>query len=246
MSDRPVIVLTSDVRRDTRTLHFVFSNYVEAVARAGGLPLHVPPLDPAAVPQVLALADGFVFVGGEDLDPALYGEAPDAHYDPAPADRQAFDVALGRALLATDHPVLGVCYGCQLLTIVTGGTLHQHLGPDELLRAHHGGRFPDLPQHEVEIAAGTRLREIAGADRIRVNTAHHQAPRDLGPGVIRAAQAPDGVTEAVELSGDRLFLGVEWHPELMPDAPEQRGLFEALVRDAERKAERRRMADRRA
>ncbi|NNE44212.1 MAG: C26 family cysteine hydrolase domain-containing family, partial [Gemmatimonadetes bacterium] len=116
-----MIVLTSDVRVEKRVLHFVFENYVAAVERAGGLPLHVPPLDPARVPQVLEIAHGFVFVGGEDLDPHLYGEEPDAHYDPAPADRQAFDMALGRALLYTKHPVLGICYGCQLLTIVSGG-----------------------------------------------------------------------------------------------------------------------------
>jgi putative glutamine amidotransferase len=230
MSHRPVIAVSSDVRVEARKLHFVFAPYVERIEEAGGLAVLIPPQSPTRVPQVLELADAFVIVGGEDLDPALWGEEPLPTHDPLPPERERFDLALARALLASRHPVLGVCYGCQLLTVAAGGTLHQHLpgAVGERIR-HGGGKYPDLPRHPVDVAPGSRLRAIVGADRIEVNSAHHQAPRRLAGGLVVSATAPDGVTEAVETPGDRFLLAVEWHPELMPERPEQRALFEALV-----------------
>jgi putative glutamine amidotransferase len=233
MSRRPVIALSADVRVEARKLHFVFAPYVERIEEAGGLAVLIPPQDPGRVPQVLELADGFVIVGGEDLDPSLWGEEPLPTHDPLPPERERFDLALARALLASRHAVLGVCYGCQLLAVAAGGALHQHLpaAVGESIR-HGGGKYPDLPEHPVDVAAGSRLRALVGADRITVNSAHHQAPRRLAGGLIATAQAPDGVIEAVEAPGDRFLLAVEWHPELMPEKPEQRALFTALVEAA--------------
>lgn len=235
MPRRPVIALTSDVRVESRKLHFVFAPYVERIEEAGGLAVLIPPQDPARVPQVLDVADAFVIVGGEDLDPALYGEEPLPTHEPLPPERERFDLALARALLGSAQPVLGVCYGCQLLTVAAGGALHQHL-PASVGKTvrHGGGEYPDLPHHPVEVAAGTRLRAIVGADRIEVNSAHHQAPARLSGGLVASATAPDGVIEAVETPGERFLLAVEWHPELMPGRPEQRALFSALVEAAAR------------
>jgi putative glutamine amidotransferase len=239
MPHRPVIALSSDVRVESRKLHFVFAPYVERIEEAGGLAVLIPPQDPARVPQVLELADAFVIVGGEDLDPALWGEEPLPTHQPLPPERERFDLALARALLKSEHPVLGVCYGCQLLTVAAGGALHQHLPASVGERVRHGGgRYPDLPHHAVDVAPGSRLRAIVGADRIRVNSAHHQAPRRLAGGLIASATAPDGVIEAVEAPGGRFLLAVEWHPELMPEDPEQRALFAALVEAARARAPR--------
>jgi putative glutamine amidotransferase len=234
MPPRPVIGITTDVRADTRTLQFVFSEYVECVERAGGLPLHIPAVNPAAVPQLLDRVDGVVIVGGEDLDPALYGETPVPIHRRVPEFRQRFDIALARALLDTRHPVLGTCYGCQLLAVAAGGSLHQDVTAEFGTEIRHGGgTYPDLPEHDVTVVPGSRLHGVLGADRLRVNSAHHEAPREPGNGFVVAATAPGGVIEAIEAPGDRFALGVMWHPEILAAGrPDQQRLFDALVEAA--------------
>jgi len=234
MPHRPVIGITCDVRVEKRTLCFVFAHYVECVERAGGIAVQLPPQDPAAVPRLLELVDGVIIPGGEDLDPALYGETPLPGHDPAPEFRQRFDLALASALRDTHHPVLGICYGCQLLVVAAGGGLWQDV-PSQVGTqvTHGGGRYPDLPEHDLRIAPGTRLHRILGAERASVNSSHHQAPRQPGEGLVAAAVAPDGVIEAVEEPGERFRVGVMWHPELMAaDRADQQRLFDALVEAA--------------
>jgi putative glutamine amidotransferase len=210
---------------------FVFAEYVRRVEEAGGLPLAVPPLvQTSLIPQLLAELDAFVIVGGEDLDPRLYGETALRTHEPLPAWRERFDLELARSLLASDHPVLGVCYGCQLLAVVSGGSLWQHLPAQVGETVNHAGKYPDLPMHGVDILEGTRLRELLGVSAIRVNSAHHQAPRTLGAGLRPAGVAPDGVIEALE-APNRFLFGVEWHPELLLDDATRR-LFEGLVEAA--------------
>lgn len=233
MSDRPLIGIPCDVRPEARTLAFVFEEYVSAVEAAGGIPLLIPPLsDPAPIGRYLDLVDGLLFVGGEDIDPREYGEEPLASHDPVPDARGAFDLAFARAAVATELPLLGVCYGCQLFAVVTGGTLWQDLPTQVENPLNHGGKFPDLPHHPIEVVGGTRLRTLLGEDRAEVNSAHHQAPKSVGEGWVVSATAPDGVIEALEQTGERFAIGVEWHPELMLQRPEQRRLFEALVEQA--------------
>jgi len=228
---RPVIAIPCDVRVEKRTLDFVFDEYVRCVERAGGLPLLLPPLaDVAAVPQALALAHGVLFVGGEDIDPREYGEEPLPTHAGVPEGRGRSDLAIARTVLERRLPVLGVCYGSQLLAVAGGGALWQDLGTQMEGAREHGGRFPDLPVHPVDVTEGSRLRAILGTGRTDVNTAHHQAVKRLGSGWIATAACDDGVIEAIERDDPRHFaLGVEWHPELMADRPEQQALFDALV-----------------
>lgn len=233
MVGRPLIGITSDVRVERRTLGFVFDAYWKSVVRAGGLPLVIPPLsEPELVAGILATVDGVVIVGGNDLDPRLYGEEPLATHVPVPGARQEFDLELARALLRSDHPVLGICYGCQLLAVASGGALWQHLPTQVGTAVGHAGTYPDLPWHDLEVRAGSRLRDLLGSDRVTVNSAHHQAPKRLGPGLAVTASADDGVIEGFEAEGERFLVGVEWHPELMPERPEQRRLFDAVVAEA--------------
>jgi putative glutamine amidotransferase len=263
---RPVIALTSDVRRDRRTMVFLFEEYALAIEEAGGLPLQVPPLrDPSLVAQVLKIADGVLIVGGEDIDPRVYGEEPLPTHQPIPNERFAFDWALANALLAPDnrHPVLGVCYGCQLLAAASGGALHQDIPAQVGATIEHSGRYPDLPMHPIVVTPGTRLHALAGgslgAASLSVNSAHHQAPKRLGAGLMVSARAPDGVIEAFELAppkdpkatekeagaapppnpaakdGARFLLGLEWHPELLRTRPFERAIFGAFVEAAARK-----------
>jgi putative glutamine amidotransferase len=232
---RPIIGLTSDVRIEKRTLAFVFDSYFGRVEEAGGLPLAIPPLaDLGLVAEVLAVCDAIVIVGGEDIDPREYGEEPLATHHPLPAFRERFDLALAHRLLAEETPVLGICYGCQLLAVAAGGSLIQDIPTQVGSALAHAGTSPHLPTHPIEIEPGTRLHAILGTERLEVNSAHHQAPRSVGNGLVVSARAPDGVIEALEGSGERFLVGVEWHPDLMPERPEQRRLFTALVEAARR------------
>jgi len=230
---RPVIGITSDVRLEKRPMYFLFGEYSRAVEAAGGLPLQIPPLaDPALVPDVLDAIDGVVIVGGEDIDPRLYGEEPLPTHEPIPSERLAFDLPFAKALLASSMPALGVCYGCQLLAVASGGSLVQDI-PTQIPGAlEHGGRYPSLPMHPITITKGTRVASLLGGPTIQVNSAHHQAPKKLGGRLVATGVAPDGVIEAFEAMGSRFLVGVEWHPELLLDRPEQRRLFEALVENA--------------
>lgn len=235
-SARPVIAVPCDVRVEARTLAFVFEEYVRCVERAGGLPLLIPPLtDTASISQILDRVDGVLFVGGEDIDPRAYGEEPLPTHTPVREGRGRFDLALARGVLERRLPVLGVCYGSQLLAVAGGGALWQDLATQVKGARDHGGRFPDLPFHPIDVTDGTRLGAILGPGPVVVNTAHHQSVKRLGPGWRTAAHAEDGVIEAIEGDDAAHFaLGVEWHPELIADRPEQQRLFDALVAAARR------------
>lgn len=226
---RPVVGIACDVRVDRRVLHFVFAEYVQRIEAAGGDPVLIPPsADPATAVRQLARVDALVIPGGEDLDPRLYGEEPLSTQHPVSPEREAFDLALGRAALESDRPVLGICYGCQLLAVVSGGALWQHIPTQVDTPELHAGKFPDLPEHPIDVESGSRLHALLGGERVTVNSAHHQAPKRVGAGLRITAKAPDGVIEGFEAEGERFLLGVEWHPELMEDEA-QRRLFAGLV-----------------
>ena len=205
-------------------------NYFGAIVAAGGLPVALPH-EPELAGAYLDLLDGLVVTGGAfDLDPSLYG-ATDRHATVTTKDRRtAFELAITRAALERDAPLLGICGGQQLLNVALGGTLIQHI-PDAVpdCLAHEQPNPRTEPGHIVEIAAGTLLRRlVGGVGELPVNSAHHQAALDVGEGVVVSARAPDGVIEAIEAPGRRFCLGVQWHPEYgITDG--DRALFTALV-----------------
>ncbi len=205
------------------------ANYFEAIARAGGLPIALPH-DPLLVDEWLELLDGLVVTGGAfDLDPALYGDAA-RHPTVRTKDRRtAFEAAITRAALARDQPILGICGGQQLLNVVLGGDLIQHI-PDAIAGclAHEQPNPRTEPGHEVEVLPGSLLHAIGGATRLAVNSAHHQAAGRVGAGVVVSGRAPDGVIEAIEAPERRFCIGVQWHPEYAISAADE-ALFEALI-----------------
>jgi putative glutamine amidotransferase len=205
------------------------ANYFEAIARAGGLPIALPH-DPLLVEEWLELLDGLVVTGGAfDLDPALYGDAA-RHPTVRTKDRRtAFEAAITRAALARDQPILGICGGQQLLNVVLGGDLIQHI-PDAIAGclAHEQPNPRTEPGHEVEVLPGSLLHAIGGTTRLAVNSAHHQAAGRVGAGVVISGRAPDGVIEAIEAPERRFCIGVQWHPEYAISAADD-ALFEALV-----------------
>ncbi|MEM7224421.1 MAG: gamma-glutamyl-gamma-aminobutyrate hydrolase family protein [Pseudomonadota bacterium] len=214
MTTRPLIGLTLDSEADRQPAYQLRQNYCAAVVRAGGLPLLLPH-EPALAESYLNGLQGIVVTGGAfDLDPALFG-ATTRHQSVTTKERRtAFELALARGALARDLPLLGICGGAQLLNVALGGTLIQHI-PDQVpgALAHEQPNPRDEPGHEVLIEPGSLLHRVAGAQRIPVNSAHHQAVETVGPGVVISGRAPDGVIEAIEAPGRRFCLGVQWHPE---------------------------------
>lgn len=204
-------------------------SYVEVVATAGGLPILLPPIVPddddvdAAAVVAVAGIDGLVLTGGADVDPDHYGAAPHAETDRPRTDRDRWELALLRAALGADRPVLAVCRGAQLLNVAQGGTLHQHL-PDVLGALTHRPEMGTFGTVAVRVEPGSRLAGVVG-EGIEVQCHHHQAVDGLGDGLAVCARAADGTVEAVELIGAGFALGVQWHPEEQRDVR----LFAALV-----------------
>jgi putative glutamine amidotransferase len=229
--ERPVIGITCDFElarwgRWERRAAIVPAVYVEAVIKAGGRPVLVPPMADGAEETVAAL-DGLVFSGGADIEAERYGQDQHARTWRIRPDRDAGEFALLAEAEKQDLPVLGICRGVELICVARGAVLHQHL-PDRDVTADvetvHEGAPGQYVQHDVTAVQGTLLASIIG-DARAVSSYHHQAPAHPGHGLVAAAHAPDGTLEAVEDPNREFYLGVLWHPEF----DGQIEVFEALV-----------------
>ncbi|TDI65948.1 MAG: gamma-glutamyl-gamma-aminobutyrate hydrolase family protein [Alphaproteobacteria bacterium] len=219
-TSRPLIGLTPDREEAGAYGYSKFpwyvmrENYATSIIRAGGLPVALA-LEVELVPDILHRIDGLVLTGGAfDIDPALFGQPVRHERVTVKPKRTDFEMALTRAALAADLPILGICGGEQLLNVALGGTLIQHI-PDEIpdALAHEQTNPRDEASHEVEIVPGSRLYDIVGAGTLAVNSAHHQAVKEVAPSLAVNARAPDGVIEGIEDPERRFCIGVEWHPE---------------------------------
>lgn len=207
-------------------------NYSEAVAAVGGLPVPLPH-EVELVESYLDALDGIVVTGGAfDVDPVLFGAATRHETVKLKDRRTAFELALVRGALKRDLPVLGICGGQQLLHVVLGGKLIQHI-PDEVkgALAHEQPTPRDQAGHEVAVVSGTLLYRIVGVGTLAVNSAHHQAALNEPDGVVVNARAPDGVIEGIEAPAYRFCLGVQWHPEFHISEGDRK-IFQAFVRAA--------------
>jgi gamma-glutamyl-gamma-aminobutyrate hydrolase PuuD len=199
--------------------------YAVAVEHAGGRPLILPPSDDS-VEATIDLVDAIIFSGGGDIDPAHYDAEPHPETDSPRRERDQAELALLTAALERDMPVLAVCRGSQVLNVVLGGDLVQHL-PDQVghdRHRHTAGQFAD---HEVDIAPDSRLGAILG-HRAPVKSHHHQGFGRVGDGLVEVAWADDGTVEGLEDPTKQFALGVLWHPEEGDDF----ALFRALVEQA--------------
>jgi putative glutamine amidotransferase len=199
--------------------------YVRAIEAAGGRPLLVPP-STDGIDETLDRLDGLLFSGGSDLDPELYGQEAHPETNGIVPERDRAEIALLRAALERDMPVLAVCRGSQVLNVALGGDLVQHL-PDVIGDEKHKHTPGEFADHEVDLEPGTRVQKILG-DHAPVKSHHHQGYGKLGTGLSESARAGDGTIEALEDPERRFAIGVLWHPE----AGEDFALFEALVEEA--------------
>ena len=229
----PTIGLTLDSEEpggySNQPWYAVRQNYCASVDRAGGLPMLLPH-NSARASAYLDSIDGLIVTGGHfDVDPAMFG-ANDRHDTvKLKAARTDFEIAITRAALKRDLPVLGICGGQQLLHVVLGGALIQHI-PDEIEEAlpHEQPNPRTEPGHTVRIERHTLLHSIVETDELDVNSAHHQAAKDAPTGIIVNAIAPDGVIEGIESPDYRFCLGVQWHPEYEIN-PGDSKIFRAFV-----------------
>jgi putative glutamine amidotransferase len=189
-------------------------NYCASVARHGAVPIALPH-EVAHVESYLDMLDGLIITGGNfDVPPALYGDHSVHEKVTTKPRRSEFEWAITKGALDRNIPILGICGGEQLLNVILGGTLIQHI-PDTIKNslAHEQPNPRHEPGHEIAIVANTLLYKIVGAATIAVNSAHHQAVGTAAPGAIVNARAPDGVIEGIEYPAHPFCLGVQWHPE---------------------------------
>ena len=207
-------------------------SYADAVQRAGGLAVLLPP-DPRAEEDPspwVDLVDGLILAGGVDVDPAFYGEEPDAETRDTVPERDAFEIALARGAMERDVPLLGICRGMQVMNVARGGTLIQHLPDDVGLHDHRRslGSFDD-GDHDVRLADGSLARRVAGEGVHATKSHHHQGVAKIGSGFeVTGWATVDDLPETIEDPGCRFALGVQWHPEADPASQ----LIGALVEEA--------------
>lgn len=237
--NRPLIALTmdqspaTDIRPFSKGVNIYYLNdvYVRHLEKSKCLPLLLPTLkDLSFIPEIIARIDGLLLTGGNDVDPHAYGEEPLGGPWRMDTERTAMEIALIKEAKRQRKPVYGICRGCQMLNVALGGTLYQDI-PQQLPNAiqHHSPNKPQWHYHEVSIFTNTLLGNILKTDRLQVTSSHHQAIKDLAPGLRVSATAADGIIEAVEDPQLDFFLGVQWHPEAMENDSSSLAILEAFL-----------------
>ena len=236
---KPVIGITpSPIKQSSAAgeleRYAIASCYVNAVIAAGGVPIILPPQDDN-VDALLEVVDGVLFSGGADLDPTIYGDT-EVHpktYDVHPL-RDRFELELITKTIERDIPTFCICRGIQVLNVACGGTLYQDV-PDQYdaalpHRQQETGHQNHQASHAVSAESGSLLAFSYELNSIPVNSYHHQAVKNVAPGLTVSARSEDGLVEAVEMPGKSFVLGVQWHPEMMFEVhPEHLAPFKQLV-----------------
>jgi putative glutamine amidotransferase len=228
-ADAALVGISSYARAGKPPAFSIPTGYVDAVRRAGGVPIVFPPGEPEPE-RLLETVSALIVSGGGDINPNAYGGRHHETVYSVCEERDAFEFALTRATLADPRvPLLCICRGLQVLNVVCGGSLHVHL-PD-----HYGDRVAhrlmprDISVHTVEIEPGSRLAQILGTTRTEVRSWHHQGIDRVGDGLRPIAWAEDGLIEAVEHVDHPWCIGVQWHPEMQLEDDAQQRIFRALL-----------------
>lgn len=231
---KPVIGITSAYVKHNENMEgvYVHHDYHRAVAANGGIPIILPYINQEMAFEMLALVDAVIISGGEDVDPNLYGQDPHRNLGPTILERDLTEIAIAKYAIEHDIPLLGICRGSQILNVALGGTLIQDIpsqAPEAIQHNQKVARNKDA--HWVSILPDSKLFQIFGTDRVRVNSIHHQALDIIADDLRVVARSADGIVEAVEYANSSKFaIGVQWHPEsLAPTNETMNRLFKEFI-----------------
>jgi putative glutamine amidotransferase len=234
----PLIGITTFRRRKDGqvTQHAISETYVQAVVRAGGVPVLIPAdLQQVEAEVLIDRLDGLLLSGGGDILPERYGSKPHPKVGSMDGDRDELEITLVKLAVEKHLPFLGICRGIQVINVALGGTLYEDIAT-QCERPIRHAYYPDWPRdlraHGVKAEPDSQLVQMVGKPEFEVNSLHHQGLRDIGADLRAVAWAPDCLVEAIELPGHPFGIGVQWHPECIPDAPESVALFDTFVKAA--------------
>jgi putative glutamine amidotransferase len=213
--------------------------YMLAVIKAGGLPVIIPEtVSPSELDGLRQRLDGLLLTGGADVDPLRFNGEPNPKVYGIDHERDEVEIGLARLAASNALPFLGICRGIQVINVALGGTLFTDIAdqlPGALKHDYDSKYERALEAHPVQLETGSALARILGGNSVRVNSLHHQGLLEIAAGLHPTGTAPDSLIEAVELTGHPFGLGVQWHPEAMPDSPQMQALFRAFVEAAGKK-----------
>ena len=214
---------------------FVTDAYIQAVKSAGGLPIIIPLIkSKSVIAEYVELCDGFLFCGGGDITPLLFGQEPVSGIGKTDITLDLFQIRLMKHVLEAEKPVLAICRGMQVLNVACGGTIYQDLNEADFETINHMQTSLSRKDisHKVTFTAKTHIQRMLGPFAY-TNSFHHQAIDRVGKDLIVTGTTGDDIVEAIEMPSHSFVLGVQWHPESMLDsAPNMKQLFFALVRYA--------------
>lgn len=231
---KPLIGISAEMwKEDHFWLPFV---YVKTVLKYGGLPLMIPVMDDENLDELALRLDGLFVTGGEDINPAYYGEDPHVKLGKIAPEIDQMESELIKRMLELDKPYVGVCRGLHMLNVVQGGSMYQdmHAQREEYSYLHLQKGPRTYRSHEVELELDSKIGKLLGEEKFRVNSFHHQSCKDVGRDLRVVARATDGNIEAMESKTHSFAFGFQWHPEeFAMDGDERSGnIFDAFVKQA--------------
>jgi putative glutamine amidotransferase len=237
MRKKPIIGITGAYVKHNDNMEgvYVHHDYHKCVAANGGIPIILPYINPEISLETLPLCDGIILSGGEDVDPKLFGQDPHLQLGPTTPERDLAEIALVKYALENNIPLFAICRGVQILNVALGGTLIQDIPSqvkEPIQHSQQNDRSHDT--HWVTISRDSKLFEIVGSDRVRVNSLHHQAIGRVANDLRVVAQSSDGIVEAVEYIYPTTFtVGVQWHPESMARTnPTMNDMFKEFIKSS--------------
>ena len=242
MSKKPIIGISSSVIVDDSGSFagykraYVNKDYVDAVIKAGGVPLIIPfTTDKEVIINQAQVIDGLIISGGHDVSPYNYGQEPSPLLGETFPERDTYEMLLLEESKKRNLPILGICRGSQIINVAGGGTLYQDLSliPGNVLK-HNQVSKPTLKTHKIQIEENSIISEIFGKETM-VNSFHHQALDKVADDFKVVARASDGIVEAIQHKTYKFLVGVQWHPEMLAvECDEARELFKRLIEEAEK------------